>query len=242
MRLSAIENTLIHDNNFTILGTSISGVENYVGPMVACSIILDYFALPKNLKKFIDGDKLSDIEFKQFVKELRYIEFYAMEADVINTLKDVELAEHMAKFNCANKLVWRMLQHCEVPDAYITSDKDLTEVIDTTVDSVHSERGDRYVLWNTNHSLELVTPKALFITKPVDKSITTRVAKRFADLLLKNKLSQLDALTGSKYYMSEFPGEKQVQYVAKYGNTINHRVFLPRLTKYPVGQLMWSDK
>lgn len=242
MQLSAIEDKLLHENNYTILGTSISGVDNYVGPMVACSVILDYFALPAKLEDFINGEKFTDVEFKSFVKELKYIEFYVMESDVINTLKDTELAEHMTKFNCANKLVWRMLQKCEVPDAYITADKDLTEVIDTTVDSVHSERSDRYVLWNTNHSLELVTPKALFITKPVNESITTQVAKKFADLLLNNKLTQLDTLTGNKYCMREFPGEKQVQFVAKYGNTINHRVFLQRLSKYPVGQLMWGDK
>lgn len=242
MRLSATENKLLHENNFNIVGTAISGVENYVGPMVACSIVLDYFDLPEVLQGFIEDKKLTDVEFKGMVKKFHYIEFYVMEPDVINTLKDNELAEHMAKFNCANRLVWRMLQKCEVPDAYITADKDLTEVIDTINDSVHSEGKDRYVLWNTNHSLELITPKALFLTKKVNQSVVTKVCKKMADLLLKNKLTQLDALTGNKYHMSEFPGDKQVQYVAKNGNTINHRLFLPKLTKYPVGKLMWSDK
>lgn len=242
MRLSAIENKLLHDSNYNIIGTAIDGVENYVGPMVACSVVLDYFDIPNKLKDFIDGKKLTDIEFKEMVKKLKYIEFYVMEPDVINTLKDNELAEHMAKFNCANKLVWRMLQKCEVPDAYITADKDLTEVIDTTTDSVHSEGKDRYVLWNTNHSLELITPKAIFVTKPVNYSIVTKVCKRMASLLVHNKLTQLDTITGNKYHMGEFPGEKQVQYVAKNGNTINHRLFLPKLTKYPVGKLLWSDK
>lgn len=242
MRPSTIEKDLLNDSNYTIVGTSIAGVDNYVGPMVACSVVLDYFALPDKLKDFIDNKKLDDTAFKQFVKQLRYIEFYVMEADVINTLKDSELAEHMTKFNCANKLVWRMLQKCEVPDAYITADKDLTEVIDTIDDSVHSEKGERYVLWNTNHSLELVTPKALFVTHPVNDTIVTRVAQRFANLMLSNKLAQLDILTEKKYNVHEFPGEQQVQYVAKYGNTINHRVYLPKLSKYPIGKLMWSDK
>lgn len=240
MRLSAVENKLIHDGDYNIIGTAISGVENYVGPMVACSVMLDYFDLPEHLNKFITGGKLGDVEFKKFIKQLKYVEFYVMEPDVINTLKDIELAEHMTKFNCANKLVWRMLQKCEVPDAYITADKDLTEVIDTVDDSVHSEHSERYVLWNTNHSLELVTPKAHFITKKLNEAIVLKVAQRLADLMVGNKLTQLDTITENKYNIHEFPGEQQVQYVAKYGNTISHRVFLPKLSKYPVGKLLWG--
>lgn len=242
MQLSAIENELIHSNNFNIVGTAVCGVTNYVGPMVACSAVLDYFNLPKHTKEFIKCDKLSEEQVKEFMSGLRYISINVMTTEEINSLKDVSLAEHLVKFNCANKLVWNMLKNCEVPDAYITVDKPLTEVIDTINDSVHSDRGERYVLWSKNHSLELITPKALFITKPKNRAIVTKVCFTIAEKILYNKLCELDNITGNKYNIVKYPGEEQVKFVKKYGNTIYHRVLLPKLSVYPVGELLWKNK
>lgn len=242
MRLSQTENKLLHENNFNIIGTSVSGTENFVGPIISCSIVLDYFNISPLVKKFINNDGFEKEDLKELVNSFRYINFYTMDENSINMLRDISLSEHMCKFNCANKLVWDMLQKCEVPDAYITSDKDLTEVIDTINDSVHTEHNSRYVLWNTNHSLELVTPKALFLTKDCNSTIVTKLCKKMADLMVTGHLKKLDSKTGNKYNFANSPREEQVGFVEKFGNTVYHRVFLPELSKYPVGKLLWSDK
>lgn len=242
MQLSQTENDLIHNNNFNIVGTSVSGVDNYVGPVIACSIVLDYFSISPLVKKFLSKSKLDKSELKELISSFRYMEFCTIDESSINSLRSIELAEHMAKFNCANKLVWSMLQKCEVPDVYITSDKDLTEVIDTINDSVHTEHSERYVLWNTNHSLELVTPKATFITKKVNQSLVTKLCKKFADLMVRHRLQEIDLESNHRYNFADNTGIEQVELVKKYGNTIYHRVFLPELSKYPVGKLLWGDK
>lgn len=236
MRLSETESNLIKDNNYYIIGTSISGENNYIGPMVSCSVVLDYSNLSP-VKEFLSTKNITKETIENLFKSFLYYTTYITKSEDINSLRDIKLSEHKTKFNCANKLVWNMLKKCEVPDAYLTSDTDLTEVVDTLSDSLHTERPDRYVLWNKDHSLELITPKAIFKSVPTNKSITTRVAKKIADMILLHELKSIDAKL-PKYKVLDFPGKEQEKYVSMYGNTVYHRVFLPELKKYPLGRLI----
>lgn len=238
-------NTLIspteiqHLNNsiYTIIGTSVAGVDNYVGPIVACSVCLDYFNLPKHLERFINNEKLTSEELKEFMSDLCISTIYVVEPAVINTIRDIELAEDMAKFNSTNKLVWDMLLKRIVPEVYITSDKPLIEVVDTSTDSVRAENKDRYVRWTSHHSIELITPKAEFLTAPWTDSLCTKVAHRLSELAVRGRLKNLDKEIPN-YQILRFTGKEQEQFVSKYGNTVHHRVFLPELKKYPIGRLI----
>lgn len=236
MQPSEIEKKLIKDGNYNIIGTNISGVDNYVGPMVGCSIVLDYYNISRYVDPLLKNVSLTADEVKELIDSFRYHTFHFMEVPTINMVRNLEFSEHMAKFNSANKLVWDMLKKCEVPDAYITADKPLTEVMDTKDDSLHSDGRDRFVLWNTNHSLELVTPKAIFIDRATKSTLVTRITKKLANMALGIKLRALDK-DFNEYSISKNPGKEQVDYVKKFGNTIHHRVFLPELSKYPMGKL-----
>jgi hypothetical protein len=240
MRLSQTENNLLGNGNYNIIGTSISGVDNYVGPMISCSLVLDYFNISRYVEPLLKNVKLDGSELKELVNSFRYSSLNFMDASTINMLKDLELSEHMSKFNSANKVVWSMLKKCEVPDAYITSDKELMEVIDTIDDSLHSDNNKRYVLWNTNHSLELITPKAVFITKPCNKTVVTKLARRIADLALEVKLNSIGK-EYPKYHIPKYPDSIQEKYVEKYGNTVYHRLFMGNLSKYPIGRMIFDD-
>lgn len=240
-----MKNTLIspteiqHLNNslYNILGTSVAGVDNYVGPIVACSVCLDYFNLPKHTERFVNEDKLTTDELKEFMADLPLSSIYVVEPTVINTVRDISLAEDMAKFNSTNKLVWTMLIRKVVPEVYITSDKPLVEVVDTSTDSVRAENKDRYVRWTSHHSIELITPKAEFLDCPWADTLCTKIAHRLSELAVKGRLKNLDKEIPN-YQILKFTGKEQEQFVSKYGNTIHHRVFLPELKKYPIGRLI----
>ena len=58
MRLSETESNLIKDNNYYIIGTSISGENNYIGPMVSCSVVLDYSNLSP-VKEFLSTKNIT---------------------------------------------------------------------------------------------------------------------------------------------------------------------------------------
>ena len=68
MQPSETEKKLIKDGNYNIIGTNISGVDNYVGPIVGCSIVLDYYNISRYVDPLLKDVSLNADEVKELVK------------------------------------------------------------------------------------------------------------------------------------------------------------------------------
>ena len=89
MQPSEIEKKLIKDGNYNIIGTNISGVDNYVGPMVGCSIVLDYYNISRYVDPLLKNVSLNADEVKELVDSFRYHAFHFMEVPTINMVRSL---------------------------------------------------------------------------------------------------------------------------------------------------------
>lgn len=242
MLISTIEKNLLKRKNSLVVGTANAGTRNYIGPIVSCSIVLNYKLLSCFIQDILDGKELEREELESLVKSFKFSNFYFVEPTLLNDIGDTETAEYLSNFNCANKIVWSMLKKRVVPDAFITSNKELKEVIKSSIDSLHSvnENVSEYTVWDKPPSLNMLVPKAEFISVKTAETLVTRLAKKLAQKALDKRLVQI-AKECPKYDVLNNLGRGQIKFVRKFGNTKYHRIYLKELSKYPVNTLIFDN-
>lgn len=242
LEISDLEKKLIKKGNRFIVGTANAGLDNYVGPIVSCSIVLDYKFLSCFIEDILNDRILNNKELESLVRSFKFSNFYFVEPSLLNNIEDTEVASYLANFNCANKLVWTMLKKRLVPSVFLTADMELKEVVKSSLDSVHSinENTSKYIVWDKAHSLEMIVPKSEFKPVPADSTLVTHLAKKLATIALNNKLKAISKEC-PKYDVLNNLGKTQVDFVKKFGNTKYHRIYLKELSKYPINTLIFDN-
>lgn len=239
---SKLEKELQNDGNSLILGTACVGIDNYVGPMVACSVILDY----NHINPLFNNLIKNDLPIKYLADVLKSLKYYATKIttlDELNSLANKEASVYYTNYNAVNKLIWKMLKNREVPSAFVTEKYQLKEVANSSYDSLHSAntRISDYMIWDVSPTLNMLAPKAEYIVSNSRKpALCVKIAKALASIVLNQELTKIDKKIPD-YKILEQNDKRQETFVKKMGNTQYHRVYLDALSKYPINTLIFEE-
>lgn len=239
---SKLEKELLKSGDNIIVGTACVGIGNYVGPMVACSIILDYDHLHPLFNNLISNT----LPVKYLADILKALKYYATKIttlEELNSLANEESAIYYTNYYAVNKLIWKMLKKREVPTVFITEKYPLKEVVNSSYDSLHSanKRISDYMIWDNSPTLNMLVPKADYIVSNSKKpALCTKIAKALANIVLSQELAKIEKQI-PQYHILEKNNKEQENFVKKMGNTQYHRLYIESLAKYPINTLVFEE-
>ena len=239
MQPGKLEKQLLKEGNTFIVGTASAGENNYVGPIVSCSVVMDYNKLTPYFNNLLQELPLDSKGMEEILKSLKYCILKIISQDELNELNDQETALHYSNFSAVNKLIWKMLADKEVPEVFITKRFPLKEVVKSSYDSLHSANKSIYdnMIWDNPPTLNMLAPKAEYYTSNAKSVLCINVAYELAKRQLRSCLKEIDKKI-PQYDIINKPQKEQVQIVSKLGNTQYHRLYIKELAKYPINTLI----
>lgn len=239
MQPGKLEKQLLKEGNTYIVGTACVGETNYVGPIVSCSVVMDYNKLTPYFNNLLQELPLDVKGMEEILKSLKYYIIKIVSQDELNELNDQETALYYANFCAVNKLIWKMLADREVPEVFITKGSPLKEVVKSSYDSLHSANKSvsNYMIWDNPPTLNMLAPKAEYYASNAKSILCTNVAYELAKRQLRTCLREIDKKI-PQYDIINKPQKEQVAIVSKLGNTQYHRLYIKELAKYPINTLI----
>lgn len=239
MQPSKLEKRLLKEGNTLIMGTACVGEDNYVGPIVSCSVLLDYNKISPYINNLLMNLPVDVKGMEEILKNLKYCELKVITQEELNSLNDKETAIYYSIFSCVNSLIWKMLMKKEVPDAFITKCFPIKEVVKSSYDSLHSANKSvsDYMIWDNSPTINMLAPKAEFFVSNNKNVLSTNIAYELARRKLKNCLIDIDKEI-PQYNILNNTKEGQIEIVSKLGNTKYHRLYIKELAKYPINTLI----
>lgn len=243
MQPSIIEKRLLKEGETLIVGTSCVGADNYVGPVISCSVVLDYNKLTPYFNNLVEDLPLDVKGMQTILQSLKYFVIHITKEEELNNLNGPEMAVYYSNFCCVNKLIWDMLKKREVPSAFITDKFDLKEVVHSSFDSLHSanKQISDFMIWDVPPTLNMLAPQAQYIkTNKRSNVLCVQIANKLANRQLKSCLKNIDKEI-PQYHILEKSGKEQINIVKTLGNSQYHRLFIKELAKYPINTLIKKE-
>ena len=217
------------DNDSVLIAVNHSGENNLCGPIVSCSLVLDYNLIDEKLiEEIVTRGVLSKECYASITKAIKAFSTYTLSAAKLNSIMSIPLALHMADYNSLMGAVFEVFKvfgkdpdvvQTKLPIKEVTKNKELPIY-------KNEKSKTQYVIRESWTQFDNLIPNTEIKVEQED-SFSLLFAKAVSETIIQKELKAASEKYPNYDFSANVLSDSQKAILAASGMTEFHRAFLP---------------
>jgi hypothetical protein len=222
------------NNNKLLLGVGHAGIENLSGPVVSCSVAIDYTKVSPKLIDMVLGNKMEKSIFDDLKSAIKVINIYEIDTLKLNDIADTTIATYLADYHALYGCVFEIFHKFSTDPDVVISEMPIKEVVQNRDLSIYNNKNAKsnYIVMKDWTQFDNLIPNTKFVTKDPQKVFTLLFAKACANTRVLENLKKQKSKYPDYDFETQTVTEELANFLTKHGLTEFHRGYLPELSKF----------